>query len=263
MSDPVLLEVCVDSVESALAAERGGAHRVELCSNLLEGGVTPSAGQIATVRHRVSIGLYVMIRPRGGDFCYSADEFETMEQDVLTARQLGADGIVFGILKQDGQVDIDRTRHLVKIARPLRVTFHRAFDMSIDLSQALEDIIDAGVDRVLTSGGEQTVAEGTTTVRQLVRAAKGRLIVMAGSGIAEGNVRRIIAQTGISEIHASVKVPVPSPMQYRKERISIGSIRGREYQRTLVLEDRVQRLLAATSNGNMRRAKAQLKSVKR
>jgi copper homeostasis protein len=135
MSGPIMLEVCADSVESALAAERGGAHRIELCGNLLEGGVTPSAGLISTVRGKLSIGLWVMIRPRGGDFCYSPDEFETMEQDVLTAKQLGADGIVFGILHEDGSVDVLRTRHLAAIARPLQSTFHRAFDMSSDFSK--------------------------------------------------------------------------------------------------------------------------------
>src|SRR5215471_14747029 len=126
MSDPVVLEVCADSVDSALAANRGGAHRIELCSNLLEGGVTPSAGLISTVRSKISVALYVMIRPRGGDFCYTADEFETMEQDVATAKQLGADGIVFGILKQDGNVDSGRTRRLLETARPLKTSSTRA-----------------------------------------------------------------------------------------------------------------------------------------
>jgi len=256
MSGPIMLEVCADSVESALAAERGGAHRIELCGNLLEGGVTPSAGLISTVRGKLSIGLWVMIRPRGGDFCYSPDEFETMEQDVLTAKQLGADGIVFGILHEDGSVDVLRTRHLAAIARPLQSTFHRAFDMSSDFSKSLEAIISAGVDRVLTSGGEQKVQEGIETLVRLIQAARERIIVVAGGGIAETNVRRAMAMTGVREVHASVRVPAPSPMRHRNDKISMGAIKGREYHRVVVVQDRVRRLLEAMVNGTRRGVKA-------
>ena len=245
MRDPVLLEVCVDSAESALAAQKGGAHHIELCSDLLEGGITPSAGLIATVRRRISIGVHVMIRPRGGDFCYSADEFEAMEKDVRMAKQLGADGIVIGILKKDGHVDTGRTRLLVDIARPLKVTFHRAFDMSVDLDQALEDVIQTGADRLLTSGGEQTVEDGTTTVSRLVGAASDRLIMMAGGGISERNVRRIIAETGVREIHVGLRTTVPSKMRHRNEKVSMGTTRGHEYEQAVVLEDRVRELLQA------------------
>jgi copper homeostasis protein len=246
MSDPVVLEVCVDSLESALAAQKGGAHRIELCSDLLEGGITPSAGLIASVRRRISIGVNVMIRPRGGDFCYSADEFEAMEQDVRMAKQLAADSIVVGILKEDGHVDTRRTRHLVDIARPLKVTFHRAFDMSIDLDQALEDIIQTGADRLLTSGAEQTVEEGMTTVARLVSAAGGRLVIMAGAGISERNVLRVLTETGVREIHAGLRTAVPSKMRHRNEKVSMGIIKGHEYKQAVVLEDRVRQLLQAT-----------------
>jgi copper homeostasis protein len=249
MNNSVLLEICVDSTASAVAAERGGAHRVELCSNLLEGGTTPSAGLIENVRRKVRINFHVIIRPRGGDFCYSEDEFESMKRDVLTAKQLGADGVVFGILKEDGRVDTARTRCLLDLARPLSTTFHRAFDMSVDPSQALEDAIQAGINRVLTSGGEQRAEDGIATIASLVAAAKDRIAVMVGGGIREANVRRIIAATGAREIHANVGHSVASPMLYRNSKISLGAIKGREYQRVVVLHDRVRRLLDAASNG--------------
>src|SRR5690349_4413126 len=248
MSDTVLLEVCIDSMESALAAERGGAHRVELCSNLMEGGVTPSAGLISNIRRKLSIDVHVVIRPRSGDFCYSAEEFETMEQDVLTAKQLGAKGVVFGILTSDGEVDVPRTRHLVQIARPLNTTFHRAFDMSPDLGKSLADVIAAGADRVLTSGGEQRVEDGILAIAKLVQAACERVAVMVGSGITESNVYRIIRETGAREIHASLRTRVPSPMRYRKDKISMGTAKGREYDRMIVLEHTVRRLLESANN---------------
>lgn len=256
MGAPVILEICADSVESAVAAERGGADRIELCSSLLEGGVTPSAGLISTVRSRLNIDLYVMIRPRGGDFCYTSEEFETMEQDARTAKQLGANGIVFGILQKDGRVDMARTRRLVDVVQPLKVTFHRAFDMSRDLDQALEDVIAAGVDRVLTSGGEQKVEDGMALVQKLNRAAQGRVVIMAGGGISESNVHRVLAATQVKEFHAAVRAHISSPMRHRNEKISMGLIKGREYERVVVLQDRVRRLLAAAMDGSRASAKA-------
>jgi copper homeostasis protein len=191
-----------------------------------------------------------MIRPRGGDFCYTSEELETMEQDALTAKQLGADGIVFGVLQEDGRVDTVRTRYLVDMVRPLKVTFHRAFDMSRDLDKALEDIIAAGVDRVLTSGGEQKVEEGITSVQKLTQAANGRVIIMAGGGISESNVHRVLRSTQVKEIHAAVRVHTASPMRHRNEKISMGWIKGREYERVVVLEDKVRRLLEAAMDGH-------------
>lgn len=255
MSEPVILEICADSVESAVAAERGGAHRIELCSNLFEGGVTPSAGLISTVRRKIAIPVYVMIRPRGGDFCYSVEEFETMEQDVLTAKELGVDGIVFGILDQDGGIDIDRSRRLITLARPLHATFHRAFDMARELTKSLADVIEAGADRVLTSGGEQNVQDGISAIARLVSAAERQIVVMAGGGVTESNVHKVIASTGVREIHASVRVHAPSPMRYRNEKIAMGVARGREYQRVLLLDEKVTRLLEAANNGTRKIAK--------
>jgi copper homeostasis protein len=255
MGDHVILEICADSVESAVAAERGGAHRIELCSNLLEGGATPSAGLISTVRLKLDIDIYVMIRPRGGDFCYTDEEFETMKKDVLMARQLGANGIVFGILQEDGDIDIARTRCLIEMAHPLKTTFHRAFDMSRDLSNSLKDVITAGADRLLTSGGEQKVTDGIRTIAKLVQNADQRISIMVGGGITQSNVRHIIEATGVHEIHASVRVPVPSPMRFRNERISMGLAKGREYQRVIVLQEEVRRLVESANDGAHHSAK--------
>jgi copper homeostasis protein len=240
MRDEVLIEICVDSVASAVAAERGGAKRLELCSDLLEGGITPSAGMIDLVRAKVSIAIQVMIRPRGGDFCYTADEFEIMRHDIEMAKKLGADGVVFGILDADGNVDTQRSRELVELARPLDVTFHRAFDMSVDLLRSLADVCATGANRILTSGGEQTA--------DLVRAARGRIAIMPGSGIKPENARRVLEESGVREIHAGLGSFVPSPMRFRNPRISMGNAAEREYQRFVVLEENVRSLCRAVSS---------------
>jgi len=245
MSDQILIEVCLDSVASAIAAERGGAGRVELCSNLLEGGVTPSAGLIELVRARTTIGLQVMIRPRGGDFCYTREEFETMRRDIIVAKKLGADGVVAGILDTRGNVDVERTRELVELARPLNVTFHRACDMSADLLRALEDICATGADRLLTSGGAESAAQAVDMIGQLVKAARGRIVVMAGGGIDDQNAVSIIEQTGVREIHVGLGSAVESPMLHRNPRISMGAAAGREYRRFQVIEEDVMNLRRA------------------
>lgn len=245
MNPHVLVEVCVDSVQSAIAAERGGAERVELCSGLVEGGVTPSAGLIEMTRAKVSLALHVMIRPRGGDFCYDSDELETMQRDIALAKQLGANGVVFGILDVNANVDIARTQQLVNLARPLEITFHRAFDMTADLFRALEDVCSTGADRLLTSGGEQTSIEGQATITQLVARAQGRIVVMPGSGIKPENARRLVEQTGVREMHVGLRSSLPSPMVHHNLGISMGTIPGREYQRFRVLEESVRSLCSA------------------
>jgi copper homeostasis protein len=243
----IIVEVCVDSLESATAAERGGARRVELCGNLAEGGVTPSAGLIATTRQKISIGLHVMIRPRAGDFCYTSDEFEVMRRDVLMAKQLGADGVVFGVLTEDANVDIERTRALVDLARPLNTTYHRAFDMSADLLLSLEYVAETGADRILTSGGATTAIEGTATLRNLVEAASGRTIIMGCGGIDHQNVQSVIEKTSVREIHVGLRTPIASSMRYRNNAISLGPFRGNEYQRFVVLEENVAQLVRAAA----------------
>ena len=245
MSDPVCIEVCVDSVASAVAAKRGGAARIEICSGLVEGGVTPSLGLLQILRARTSITMHVMIRPRGGDFCYDADEFRIMRRDLESMKQLAMDGVVFGLLDTTGNVDVARTRELVELARPLQVTFHRAFDMSFDLFRALEDVCAAGADRILTSGGEQTCLQGVQTIAQLIERAGERIIVMPGSGIKPNNVGRILEQTGAKEIHVGLRTSVPSPMVHRNSRVSLGSIEGHEYNRAVVLEENVRALCRA------------------
>ena len=245
MIQPVLIEVCVDSVASAMSAERGGAQRVELCSDLLEGGVTPSAGLLEVVRSKVSIGVHVIIRPRAGDFYYSGEEFEIMCRDIERAQRAGAEGVVLGILDLGGRVDIDRTRQLIGLARPMSVTFHRAFDMSADLQQSLEDVLPAGANRILTSGGEQSCMQGIDSIAQLTKASRGRITIMAGGGITPENAAQIVERTGVTEIHVGLASTVASPMRYRNPRVSLGKAPGREYDRTQVLEENVRSLRRA------------------
>jgi copper homeostasis protein len=198
----MILEVCIDSVESALAAQEGGAARVELCADLERGGTTPSAGMIESVREHISIALYAMIRPRPGDFCYSEYEFEVMKSDVEKAKALGIDGVVFGILTSRGTIDTERARKLVELARPLSVTFHRAIDDCMDLLKAMEDLKEIGVNRVLTSGGMTNVADGIETLKTLVENSGPSLRVIAGGGITFENVRDVVSRSGVREVHA-------------------------------------------------------------
>ncbi|MFZ0632143.1 MAG: copper homeostasis protein CutC [Acidobacteriaceae bacterium] len=236
------LEICIDSVESAIAAERGGADRVELCSDLLEGGITPSAGMIAAVRRSIRIGVFVMIRPRGGDFCYTETELAIMQDDIRRARELGADGLVLGILNEDATVDVARTASLVRLAEPLPVTFHRAIDMTPDPVDALQSVIQTGARRVLTSGGAAKVTEAIDTLAHMVAAAGSRLAVMAGSGINPETIAGVATATGASEFHAALRTEFSSPVLYRKEGVTMGDPPDREYLRFVVQEDRVRAL---------------------
>jgi copper homeostasis protein len=247
MMENIAIEVCVDSVVSAVAAERGGAQRVELCSDLLEGGVTPSVGLLGVVRSKVAIGVHPIIRPRPGDFCYSDEEFESMRRDIEVAKREGADGVVLGILLPDGNVDIRRTRQLIELARPLSVTFHRAFDTSADLFRSFEDVCATGATRLLTSGGEQECLRGVDTVARLVQASRGRIKVMAGGRIGINAAATIVERTGVTEIHVGLATPIASLMADRRPRLSLGKGHGREYQRTQVLEESVRKLNRALS----------------
>lgn len=238
----IIVEIAAHTIESALAAQQGGASRVELFSDPSGGGVTPSAGLVAGIRKRISADLHVMIRPRGGDFCYSAEEFEAMLRDVEVAKQLGANGLVAGIVNPDGTVDSVRMRQLISAARPLAITFHRAFDMCKDLPAALEELISCGVDRVLTSGGETTAMEGIETLTKLVRIAGQQASIIVAGGINAGNVREIVERTGVREVHAGLRSPTPSPMQFRNPRVQFGP-GANEYERARVNQEDVRRLV--------------------
>jgi copper homeostasis protein len=246
MSHVISLEVCANSITSAIAAQDGGAVRVELCDNLSEGGTTPSAGQILTARKLLKIKLYVLIRPRSGDFLYSDVEFEAMLSDVRLCADAGCDGIVTGILKADGIVDKQRNKQLVAIAKKagLELTFHRAFDMCADQYAAMEDIIELGFERILTSGGKSTAMEGASTIAHLVEKAAGRIIIMPGSGIDEHNVADLVHFTGVKEIHASARTVVSSLMTYKNDHIIMGGTPHDEYSFDVTDVNRVRALIA-------------------
>jgi copper homeostasis protein len=243
-SSSALLEVAANSVASALAAQAGGAHRVELCTALELGGLTPSHAQIAIVRDRLRIPLNVLVRPRAGDFLYGDDDFETMCRDIEACAALGCDGVVVGALDVRGDVDAARCRELVSSARGLAVTFHRAIDASRDPLQALEDVIALGCERVLSSGARPGALEGAPLLREMVRKAGDRIAVMPGAGINAGNIARLRELTGAREFHASAKFARPSAMLHAADPaldMSAGEIRTDA--------ETVRRLVAALQDG--------------
>jgi len=204
VTDSYNLEITVDTLDRALAAERGGADRIELCSDLSNGGLTPGIELMRLTREQVRLPIFAMIRPRTGDFVYSGAEFAQMQRDIAAASEVGVDGVVLGILTGDGRVDVERTRELVEQARPLPVTFHRAFDTSTDLRKSLEDVIRTGAVRILTSGGAANALEGRRQLAELVRRARGRITIVSGSGITAANADLIAKQTGAREFHAGL-----------------------------------------------------------
>jgi copper homeostasis protein len=199
------LEICAASLASAQAAQAGGAHRIELCQNLEQGGITPSYGLIQQVLAQVSLPIFVLIRPRPGGFVYSPGELAIMRDDIAVCRELGCAGVVLGVLDAAGRVDISACQELVKLAGGMEITFHRAFDACIDQTQALEDVIALGCQRVLTSGGQASAEAGQNQLAALVAQAAGRIQIMPGAGISAGNVRALAARTGAQEFHASAK----------------------------------------------------------
>jgi copper homeostasis protein len=208
------LEIIGFTIDGCMIAQDAGAHRIELCDNPHEGGTTASYGFIKIARKKLHIDLYPIIRPRGGDFFYSDEEFEILKTDVKLCKEIGCNGVVIGALTGDGKVDKKRAGHLVDIAYPLGVTFHRAFDRAIDPFEALEDIIDIGCERILTSGQKPTAVEGTDVIKQLIIQADGRIIIMPGSGVTSGNVLHLATTTGAIEFHSSARTKVTGKMNY-------------------------------------------------
>lgn len=231
------LEVIAFTIESCSIIERAGAHRIELCDNPGEGGTTPSYGFLKKAREKVNIDLYPMIRPRGGDFLYSDDEFELMKKDVLLCKEIGCNGIVIGLLNADGTVDKKRSAALIDLAYPLGITFHRAFDRVRDGFEALETLIEIGCERVLTSGLTPNVTEGAAMLTQLVKAADERIIIMPGSGVRSNNIAELTKQTGAVEFHTSARTMIASKMNYL-------NVAMNEELRTVVAdEDEVKRTI--------------------
>lgn len=224
------IEVCAYSLADCLAAERAGAHRIELCAGRSEGGITPSIGLLWSVKKAVSVPVYVMIRPRGGDFVYAETELRVMEADILAAAQAGADGVVLGTLHPDGTIDVPTMRRLLDRAAPLPVTFHRAFDLTRDPHQGLDTLIDLGVQTVLTSGQRARAIDGIDLLRALAGQAAGRIAIMAGSGVSAANARQLTG-AGVSALHLSGSTRRDSPMQFRRAGVPMATAAMGDYER--------------------------------
>jgi copper homeostasis protein len=233
--NPIQIEVCVNSVESAVNAQMGGAKRIELCDNLMEGGTTPSAGTVLAVRGKTINEMNVLIRPRGGDFLYNSTELETIMNDIAFAKKVGVDGIVFGFLTEEGKIDCTLLKEMITLARPMSVTFHRAFDMCNEPFEALEQLIKLRVDRILTSGQKQTAEEGSELLKQLVQKAGNRISIMPGGGIRAKNLEKLIQQTGAREYHVSARLLIPSKMKFQRPDVKMGNmLEMNEYQKVVV-----------------------------
>ena len=216
------LEICVDNIESAIAAQNAGADRIELCNNLPEGGTTPGSGTICSARNNLTIGLHVIIRPRGGDFLYSDPDYDIMRREIDICGECGVNGIVLGILESGGAIDVERTAKLIELARPMSATFHRAFDMCNDPFKSLEDVIACGADRLLTSGQKNKAEEGIDLINLLIVQADNRIIIMPGSGINQSNIENIAKLTGAKEFHLTGLKPIESEMIFKRQNISMG-----------------------------------------
>ncbi len=239
------VEICANSVRSCLEAQKGGAYRVELCAGIPEGGTTPSYGEIAVARELLDIKLNIIVRPRGGDFLYSEVEHRTMLRDIVMAKKIGVDGVVIGCLKPDGTIDMERNKELVDAAEGMSVTFHRAFDMCKDPFESLEQIIELGCDRLLTSGQQPTAIEGIALLTQLVAKADNRIIIMPGSGVNEDNIATLAKETKAKEFHFSAREAISSKMEYRNPDLKMGGavVEIDEYSNNVTAAEKVRRTI--------------------
>lgn len=241
MSSKILIEVCCGSVDDAVEAEKGGADRVELNSAIFLGGLTPSLGSVIEAKKRLNVPLMVMIRPRTGGFCYSKAEMEVMQRDAKLALEHGADGLVFGILTSDGSVDVERCKRIIELAQGRQIVFHRAFDVTPDPLKALDQLIDLGFSRVLTSGQEKTAPEGTELIRKLIEHAGERIGVLPGSGLRTHNIRAFVEQTKVKQVHLSAFGQRHDPsVQHRPHITFSGEFRPREDQYDLIDSNIIQ-----------------------
>ena len=235
-----ILECCVDSVESAINAANGGASRIELCSNLIIGGTTPDVALVKEIRKCTDIRIHALIRPRFGDFCYTRHEIEIMKSQIRALKEAGVEGVVIGVLDEEGNLNIPVMKELMAEAEGLSVTLHRAFDMCCDPYQALEDAIFLGINTILTSGQKQSAWEGRELLAQLIEKADGRIDIMAGAGISDSAIKKLIPETKATSYHMSGKVTLDSPMRYRKEDVSMGLPSLSEYEIWQTSEDAVR-----------------------
>ena len=242
----IIIEACVDAIDAAIAAERGGAGRIELCGELLQGGVTPSAGLIGAVWERVQIPLFVLIRPRTGDFLYTEDELEVMLRDIALAKSLDVDGIVIGALTRDGEVVAEMVRTLVEAAGHLEVTFHRAFDFARDQDRALDTLVELGVERVLTSGGASSALAGASSLARLVEKAGDRIGILAGGSITPANVAEVVRASGVREVHVRAASRMDSAMTHRRADVTLARPAAiGDYERNVTSAEEMARVVAA------------------
>ena len=235
-----ILECCVDSVESAINAANGGATRLELCSNLVIGGTTPDVALVKEIRKYTDIRIHALIRPRFGDFCYTVHEMEIMKSQIKALKEAGVEGVVIGVLDEEGNLNLSAMRELMKEAEGMSVTLHRAFDMCVNPYEALEDAINLGVNTILTSGQKQSAWEGRALLAELIEKAQGRIDIMAGAGIGATVIEKLVPETKGTSYHMSGKITLDSPMRYRKEDVSMGLPSLSEYEIWQTSEEHVR-----------------------